>query len=68
VQFYFENYQQGVEDYQKANSIDPTLGMAAVDEHLLKLRAVKELLETRCKISAKKLQNIVKQIPVGLKS
>ncbi|KAM3137607.1 hypothetical protein pb186bvf_010221 [Paramecium bursaria] len=67
IHSYYEDYQLSFKDLREALKIDEDL----VKDHLQrleqKLLCAQDLIQNKCKISQKKLINIIKQIPLGLK-
>ncbi|CAD8167000.1 unnamed protein product [Paramecium octaurelia] len=67
IHCYFEDYQLAFNDYIKANKIDQSLTNDTLKQVQQKVLKVYDLVTNKCRITQKKLQNIVKQIPIGLR-
>jgi tetratricopeptide (TPR) repeat protein len=69
IQLYLEDFDKAIDNYQKADSLDPNLNAKERINRILEtVKAIDNVLQTKGKIKSKKLTNIIRSIPCVLKT
>jgi len=69
IQSYLEDFDKAIENFQKADAIDPNLNAKDQISKILDIiKSIDTIIATKSKMKAKVLANVVKSIPCVLKS